>query len=194
MWEDARVGTHRNFSSGRHLGYLRPVSWDFPSFASLVLTMGSGCSLMAARRQVFFSFLSFLRAHWFTLESCNRWQLWDLLFTNMAGNITCLSHIIRNLHAFEFRNTLAIRWSRKWQPTPVILPGNSHGQRNLVGYVHGVAKSQTWLNDLTYLLYLLTYLALELALCVTVMGAVCDFLRNNQNWLLERWIKIQKFF
>ena len=25
-------------------------------------------------------------------------------------------------------------WSTKWQPTPVLLPGKSHGQRNLVGY------------------------------------------------------------
>ena len=25
-------------------------------------------------------------------------------------------------------------WRRKWQPTPVFLPGESHGQRNLVGY------------------------------------------------------------
>ena len=25
-------------------------------------------------------------------------------------------------------------WSRKWQPTPVLLPGKSHGQRSLVGY------------------------------------------------------------
>ena len=24
-------------------------------------------------------------------------------------------------------------WSRKWHPTPVLLPGKSHGQRNLVG-------------------------------------------------------------
>ena len=24
--------------------------------------------------------------------------------------------------------------SRKWQPTPVFLPGKSHGQRSLVGY------------------------------------------------------------
>ena len=34
-------------------------------------------------------------------------------------------------------------WRRKWQPTPVFLSGKSHGQRNLVGYRHGVAKSQT---------------------------------------------------
>ena len=27
-----------------------------------------------------------------------------------------------------------IPWIRKWQPTPVFLPGKSHGQRSLVGY------------------------------------------------------------
>ena len=25
-------------------------------------------------------------------------------------------------------------WRRKWQPTPVFLPGESHGWRSLVGY------------------------------------------------------------
>ena len=27
-----------------------------------------------------------------------------------------------------------IPWRRNWQPTPVFLPGESHGQRSLVGY------------------------------------------------------------
>ena len=27
-----------------------------------------------------------------------------------------------------------IPWRRKWQPTPVFLPGEFHGQRGLVGY------------------------------------------------------------
>ena len=37
-----------------------------------------------------------------------------------------------------------ISWSRKWQPTPVFLPGIPHGQRSLAGYseVHGATKSQ----------------------------------------------------
>ena len=26
------------------------------------------------------------------------------------------------------------RWRRKWQPTPVLFPGKSHGQRSLAGY------------------------------------------------------------
>ena len=38
---------------------------------------------------------------------------------------------------------------RQWQPTPVLLPGNSHGRRSLVA-VQGVAKSGTWLSDFTF--------------------------------------------
>ena len=28
---------------------------------------------------------------------------------------------------------MAFPWRRQWQPTPVLLPGKSHGQRSLVG-------------------------------------------------------------
>ena len=27
-----------------------------------------------------------------------------------------------------------VPWRRKWQPTPVFLPGKAHGQRGLAGY------------------------------------------------------------
>ena len=27
-----------------------------------------------------------------------------------------------------------MHWRRKWQPTPVFLPGESHGRKSLVGY------------------------------------------------------------
>ena len=33
-----------------------------------------------------------------------------------------------------------IPWRRTWQPTPVLLPGESHGQRSLVGYSPGCHK------------------------------------------------------
>ena len=37
-----------------------------------------------------------------------------------------------------------IAWRKAWQPTPVFLPGESHGWRSLVGYTaHRVSKSQT---------------------------------------------------
>ena len=38
-------------------------------------------------------------------------------------------------------------WRRQWQPTPVLLPGKSHGWRSLVGYSPKVSKSQTRLSD-----------------------------------------------
>ena len=34
-------------------------------------------------------------------------------------------------------------WRRAWQPIPVFLPGESHGQRSLWATVHRVTKSQT---------------------------------------------------
>ena len=33
-----------------------------------------------------------------------------------------------------------IPWRRKWQPTPVFLPGKSHRQRSLAGYSFAVAE------------------------------------------------------
>ena len=44
-----------------------------------------------------------------------------------------------------------IPWKRKWQPTPVLLPGKSHGRRSLVqATIHGVAKSRAPLSDFTF--------------------------------------------
>ena len=40
-----------------------------------------------------------------------------------------------------------IPWRRTWQPTPVFLPGEPHGQRSPAGTVHGVAKSWMQLSD-----------------------------------------------
>jgi len=36
---------------------------------------------------------------------------------------------------------------RKWQPTPVFLPGKSHGQRSSAGYSIQCHKSQKLLSD-----------------------------------------------
>jgi len=40
-----------------------------------------------------------------------------------------------------------IPWRRAWQPTPLFLPGEFHGQKSLAGYSPRVAKSQTQLNN-----------------------------------------------
>ena len=38
---------------------------------------------------------------------------------------------------------------RAWQPTPALLPGESHGQRSLAGYIHRISESQTQLKQLS---------------------------------------------
>ena len=47
---------------------------------------------------------------------------------------------------------IAFLWERKWEPTPVFLPGESHGWRNLVDYSPQVAKSRTRLSNFTFTL------------------------------------------
>ena len=48
----------------------------------------------------------------------------------------------------EIKRHLLLGWRRKWQPTPVFMPGRSHGPRSLVGYnPWGPKKSQTQLRD-----------------------------------------------
>ena len=36
-----------------------------------------------------------------------------------------------------------MHWRRKWQPTPVFLPGESQGRGSLVAAVYGVTQSRT---------------------------------------------------
>jgi len=35
--------------------------------------------------------------------------------------------------SFAFEGVQSQNWRRQWHPTPVLLPGNSHGRRSLVG-------------------------------------------------------------
>ena len=94
VWEDARVGAHWNHSFDMHLSYLGPVSWVFTSWVSSGFTLGSGCSLMAARWQVLFCFLSSLRAPPLTLgNGCNH-RLWQPLFTDTEKNRPLLTSIL----------------------------------------------------------------------------------------------------
>ena len=51
---------------------------------------------------------------------------------------------------FEIKVTIPVEaiWKEpNWQPTPVFLSGEFHGQRSLAGYSLRVAKSQTLLSD-----------------------------------------------
>ena len=45
-----------------------------------------------------------------------------------------MSHILFHFQPIIYDAASAKNWRRAWQPTPVFLPGESHEQRNLVGY------------------------------------------------------------
>ena len=49
-----------------------------------------------------------------------------------------------------------LRRRGKWQPTPVLLPGESHGGRSQVGYSPRGAKSRTRLSDFTFTFFSVT--------------------------------------
>ena len=56
-------------------------------------------------------------------------------------------YIYRNMHLYTFPD---IHWRRRWQPTPVFLCGEFHGQRSLEGYSpwgHTQSDTTKWLNN-----------------------------------------------
>ena len=73
VWEDASVWSHWNHSFVIYLSYLGLVSCVSITWVSSGLTAGSGCNLIAARWQVFFS-------SWCT-HSCGWWLWLQLLMT-----------------------------------------------------------------------------------------------------------------
>ena len=69
-----------------------------------MLIIGSGCSLMAARLQVLFSFLGALKAQKFTFGGPEPLMTVTSLFTDMAGifHFSDTYYIIHLLHSFFY--------------------------------------------------------------------------------------------
>ena len=61
---------------------------------------------------------------------------------NCKTNLLFMSRLSQSLLSATKRAIL-----RKWQPTPVLLPGKFHGRRSLVGYSPWGRKSRTRLSD-----------------------------------------------
>ena len=90
----------------------------------------------------------------------------------------------RNCRRWEFDPWgRKIPWRRKWQPTPVVLPGESYGQMHSAccqacqATDHGVAKSRTQLNDLA---------------CTHVHYTVCTFGKTHFVHTKNRYVHLEK--
>ena len=57
---------------------------------------------------------------------------WKILWTEEPGRLHGVSEGRTRLSDFTFLFTF-MHWRRKWQPTPVFLPGESQGPGSLVG-------------------------------------------------------------
>ena len=55
-------------------------------------------------------------------------------WTEEPGRLQCMGSLrVRRDWASSLSLSTFMHWRRKWQPTPVFLPGESHGRRSLVG-------------------------------------------------------------
>ena len=74
-----------------------------------------------------------------------------------------------------------LAWRRKWQPTPVFLPGESQGQRSLVGCCLWVAQSQTWLKRLSSSSLCISYFT-ELLFKSEIYTGISPWVLTLKNW------------
>ena len=90
-------------------------------------------------------------------------------FPGGSGSKESACNAVRPRFDLWFRK---ISWRREWLPTPVVLPGKSHGQKTLVGYSPWGCKELD-MNDHTH---------------THKLSHTCKlFLKDSQKYLLSRW-------
>ena len=75
---------------------------------------------------------------------------WKIPWTEEPGRLQSMGSLrVRHDSATSLSLFTFMHWRRKWQPTPVFLPGESQGRGSLVAAVFGVAQSWTRLKRLS---------------------------------------------
>ena len=107
--------------------------------------------------------------------ACQWWQFFHIslalpIFIFLGHFNSCLTRLVKNLPVNEGDGKRCafhpwvrkIFCRRKWQPTPVFLPGKFHGQRSLVGYsTYGCKESDMTEHAEAILYYTDSYLSQE---------------------------------
>ena len=82
-----------------------------------------------------------------------------------------------------------MHWRKKWQPTPVSLPGESQGQRSLADYSPLVAKSQTglkWLSTAQHIFEFIHWCRYVTLAVIWLIWALVFFSANWASWNQDR--------
>ena len=108
------------------------------------------------------------------------------------GGVPCpIVHLLCRRPRFSSR-VRKIPWKRKWQLTPVILPGGFHGQRSLVGYSPWGCKG----SDMTEWLKLSQHIV-DLQCCVnfycTTKGLLYIYIHTHTNIYIYIYIYTHTF-
>ena len=80
-----------------------------------------------------------------------------------------------------------IPWRRKWQPTPVFLPGESHGQRSLVGYMRLHRVGHDWMTNTFTFIFLLEDRSLNWILKLSKESRNPEIISWNMLNITIRW-------
>ena len=79
----------------------------------------------------------------------------------------------------------SMHWRRKWQPTPVFLPGESQGQGSLVASVYGVTQSRTrlkWLSSSSWVTENAREFQKNIYFCFIDYAKAFDCVDHNKLW------------
>ena len=80
---------------------------------------------------------------------------WKIPWTEKPGGLQSMgSRRVGHDWATSFSLFTFMHWRRKWQPTPVFLPGESYGRKSLVGYSPWGHKE----SDMTERLHVTSYI------------------------------------
>ena len=89
-----------------------------------------------------------LHTHWALVQVTDFFPRWSLLCFPGGAAVRNPPANTGDTRGWGFGPWVGkIPWNRKWQATPVFLPGKFHGQRSWWATVHGVTKSQTRLSE-----------------------------------------------
>ena len=87
---------------------------------------------------------------------------WKIPWTEEPGGLQSMGSLrVRHDWATSLSLFIFMHWRRKWQPTPVFLPGEFQGAGARWAAIYGVAQSRTWLKWLSSIIPMYIYIMVQ---------------------------------